>query len=65
MTSLGSIILIVDDAEQLAGAKDQLVLMGYDIVLADSEKAATDLLRRGKFNAVVRVSEVILDDGDS
>ena len=65
MTSLGSIILIVDDNEGIARVKDELAQKGYDIVLADSEESALDLLRRGHFNAIVRSSEVIIDDGDS
>ena len=65
MTSLGSIILIVDDAELLARVTDALERKGYAIVFADSEEAAMDLLQRGHFEATVRVSEFTFDDGGS
>ena len=65
MTSLGSIILIVDDAGLLARVTDALVQKGYDIVFADSEEAATEYLRRGHFEATIRVSEFIFDDAGS
>ena len=64
-TSLGSIVLIVDDAGLLARVTEALARKGYDIVFADSEEAATDYLRRGHFEATVRVSEFIFDDEGS
>ena len=62
---LGSIILIVDNARLLARVTDALVQKGYDIVFADSEEAAKDLLRRGRYEATVRVSEFVFDDDGS
>lgn len=65
MSSLGSIILIVDDGKLLARVTDALSQKGYAIVFADSDEAAKDYLRRGHFEATVRVSEFIFDDGGS
>ena len=65
MPSLGSIILIVDDPGLLDRVVDALVQKGYEIVFADTEEAARDILKRGRFEATVRVSEFTFDDGGS
>ena len=65
MPSLGSIILIVDDAGLLDRVVDALVQKGYEIVFAQSEDAAKALLLRGRFEATVRVSEFVFDDDGS
>ena len=57
MISLGSIILIRDDAGLLPRVTNALVDIGYDIVFVDSKEAAKEYLRRGSFAATVRVSE--------
>ena len=64
-SSLGSIILIVDDAGALDRVTDALERKGYYIVFAESEEAAMDFLKRGHFEATVGVSEFIFDDQGS
>jgi DNA-binding response OmpR family regulator len=62
MSSFGSIILIVDDAGLLDRVTDALEGMGYDVIFAESDEAAMDFLKRGRFEATVRVSEFTFND---
>ena len=65
MPSLGSIILIVDDAGLVDRVVEALVQKGYEIVFAKNEDAAKAIHQRGRFEATVRVSEFVFDDGGS